>query len=495
MVTIIGQHAQLSKKTKDMKHYIYIVLLLVIHLTACVKDDSIVKSKELDNIEIAGIADSYSVSLDEVLSISPIVNTQFTSSADLDYLWYAFNQTTQNHADTISKEKNLAQTLQLAPGDYTLVLKVTDKTTGVFYKSNTNLRIVNDYTRGLLILSENDGQADIAFYNTDLGKFIENTYKKSNGESLGIDPVGVYYYPKRGNMPSEILILCKDQRGGVVADPITFGKFRDIKDSFYVPLEGSGIINVEGYIARSTSGLQDYLVIDGQIYSRSANAAEVLFRPPLLGVNYYSSPINFNTSSRPAFYDELNGRFLAQPGTNALLSTFTTKQSPEIIDPDQVNMHLLFAAQVSGSTFFTVFENKAKTSRYILKFLASSAAVTFRALSNYEVTATNIMQATAFAGATTFQNYLFYAVGNRIYIYNVDTMEGDVLTTLGNQVSINYMDLQGTELRIGYLNSALSGKKGGFMTYNITTVGGIKATETLKKEGFCDKIIDIETKN
>ncbi|MBV7533011.1 PKD-like family lipoprotein [Chitinophaga sp. sic0106] len=471
-----------------------ITALFLLVLAGCVKDNSVVLSRELDNIVIQGVAENYVASIDDVLSIQPAIQKAFTKDADLEYLWYAYTQTSQYVADTLSKEKNLATTISMPPGTYSLVFKVTDKTTGVFYKALSTLNVVNDYTTGIIVLAENDGHATVHFLNTTSGKFIEEVYEKGNGgEIAGSEPVSVSFYPQRSQMPSEILILCRDQQGGVIVNPSTFTRIRTLRNSFIVPWEGEGVINTQGYVERF-SGLQDYVIIDGKPHNRAVNSAELLFRPAMLG-DFYLYPAAFNEgATRSGFYDTRNMRFLCHNTTTGSLNPFLAGTTTSIIDPNNVGLKIVYGGKISANEYFGVFENAASTQRYLLAFRMNSAAQTFIARSREVLNAENIMEANAFASSIGLSNYLFYSTGSKIYVYNLTTRNGGMLLDLGTGVNINLLKMNGTELKVAFTNAALPGKKGGFITYNITTLGGITANQKVKKEGFCDKVVDLTDK-
>jgi hypothetical protein len=470
--------------------------LCLLLLSACAKDNSIVKTKTLDNIKIGGLAKDYSASRDDILAINPTISKEFTADADLAYAWYAFNQNTMFAADTLSKSKDLSVPITMLPGSYTLVFKVTDKTTGVFYKASTVLNVVNDYTTGIMVLAEQDGNAALYFLNTVSNKFIEDVYPKSNGaEPLGKSPVSVYYYPQNFSMPAEVLILCRDQRGGVFVDPNNFKKFRDLRNSFMVPWEDMGTIGVESYVSRSTGGLQDYLIVDGQLLNRAANAGELLFRPALLG-NYKLSKYSFYDGSyRVGVYDNENMRFLCHNNTSGTLNPYLTGTTINIINPNNVGLKLVYGGAAAMDDYFGLFENAAKTQRYILRFGMVSFQQNFTAKEKYTISADDILNAGAFASSVAMPNYLFYSSGSKVYVYNVTSKSGGLLFDMGSGISINMMKMNGSELKVAYVNPGLPGKKGCFATYNISTVGGITATQTRKKEGFCDKVIDLTNKS
>ncbi|MGX5819453.1 PKD-like family lipoprotein [Chitinophaga lutea] len=462
--------------------------------TACVKDNSVVQVRPVDSIRVTGLADVYSVSIDEQLAIKPAITSGFTPESNMEFLWYAYNNQSVFVADTLSKSRDLAVPVTMSPGNYTLVFRITDKTTGVFYKTLTTLSVVNDYTTGLLVLTETGGEAGLHFLNTVSGKFIEDAYGKGNGgEDAGKAPVCVAYHPQASAMPAEILMLCADERGGVVINPVTFKKERDIRNAFIVPWQAAGVINVQTYVPRA-SGLQDYLVIDGQAHNRATNAGEVLFRPPMLG-DYSLSTVYFNEgASRSSFYDNKNMRFLCHNNTSGSLNPFLAGTTTSIIDPNAVGLKVVYGGRVSGNEHIGVFENADKSVRYLLRFLANGLAQTFTAKEKFVIAADKILQAEKFASSSTLQNYLLYNVGSDIYAYNSLSRSGGWLMNAGTAFTITFLKMNGSELQVGYVNPALPGKKGGFATYEISTLGGLNARLTRSREGFCDRVVDITNK-
>lgn len=476
------------------------IALLLLFFASCVKDNSIIVSKKIDDIKISGLNTTYTATIDQLLEINPVVDKQFTADADLDYVWYAFTQATQFKADTIAKVKNLSVQVALKPDVYTLVLKVTDKNIGVFYKAQTALTVNSDFSPGIMILTQNNGQASLSFLNTVSGKFTEDVYQKINGESLGTNPTSVNYFPQRSSMPPEVVITCADDRGGVVLTPSSLVKNRNIRNSFVIPWAVSGPMNVQRYVDCPATALQDYLIIDGKICNRSKNAGEILFKTELIGLDYTASPVYFyEGSSRPTFFDTKNSRFVCHDGTGGILNIFSTITGAGTIDPNNVGLNPIYGGNSAGNNYFGVFESPAKDKRYILRYLCNGSARSFTATEKFEVTGTltDVMNAQAFAATRSLKDYLFYAAAGKIYVYNVATKSGGLLTDLGAQVNINFLKftVATTELKVGYTNAALAQKKGCFATYSIGTVGGITATQTRKNEGFCDKVIDISDKN
>lgn len=461
---------------------------------ACVKDDSATDMITLTGVDIEGIADTITVSADEMLNINPLLETEAPSGTAYEYMWYAFTTNMQFRADTLSKEKNLSATIKLLPGTYTLVYRIKDQHTGIFYKRTATLIVVNDYTPGIMILGEVNGKAVLQFLNTANGKYITDVYEKSNnGEVLGSNPVSVSYYAKAYQMPAEVLVLCKDQQGGVFSDPVTFEKIRSLRSSFYAPLEEGDVINVSRYVERY-SNLQDYVIIDGRPSNRGANAGDLLFKPAMLG-DYYVSPVVFNeNASRFTFFDTQGRRFMAHNNTTGSLSIFKSDPTHNIIDPNNVGLDILYAGGVTPTEFFGLFKTPGQSEYYILRMNINALGLTFTAKEKYIMTAPDISQAIAFASSASLSNYLFYASGSKCYVYNVVSRSGGLLFDMGSGYSINFLKMTGSELKVGFKNSGLADKNAGFATYNITTQGGIQAAETRRREGLFDKLIDLTDK-
>lgn len=472
----------------------YFALGSMLLLASCVKDNSSTSFNQLNDVTISNIPDTTTIGVDELFSIVPSLNTVLNDTTNLSYVWYAYAPSAQYAADTLSFDHSLTVQAKMAPGSYTLIYTVTDKKTNVFYKSTTTLIVANEFTTGIMVLGEDNGTGVLDFYNTVTGKLSTNIYDNANGtDVLGKNPVSVSYYPKKSSMPAEVLVLCKDQRGGVFADPVTFIKLRDVRQSFYLPLQDDGDLNVQKYVARSTTGLNDYLIVGGKVYNRSANSGEILFKPEMLG-DFSLAPFGFyETSARAAFYDAKNKRFVAHNNTAGALNPFTTDASVSIFDANNVGLAMLYGGCTSGNNFFAVCKTDDGTP-YVLTFLANAQALTFTAKDKFAPAATDLQNATAYASSTTISNYLFYAAGSKVYAYNIVSKAGGLLMDIGAGYNINFLELNGAELKVAFVNAQASGKKAGFTTYNIGTVGGLNATETRRKEGICDLIVDLTDK-
>ncbi|MBL1409023.1 PKD-like family lipoprotein [Sphingobacterium faecale] len=475
--------------------YLHLLCLLTLFGSSCVKDNSTGRILPIDDILIEGIEDTLRVSMDDNLIIDPKVTSKMEKTEeDLDFVWYSYTNTSQFVADTLGKNRKLQVAVAMSPGTYDLVLRVTDRSTGIFYKYNSKLQVVNDFTTGIMILAETGGKSMVHFLNTVSGKFIEDAYGKGNeGAVAGSNPVSITYNPQNFSFPAEVLILNKDLDGGVVINPVTFKKDRVLRNSFLTPWQGSDIIQSQGYVGRG-GGLQDYIIIDGQLHNRSVNAGDIKFKPGLLG-DYYLSTMYFNEgASRSGFYDNKNMRFLCHNNTSGSLNQYLSGSTIDIIDPNKVNLKLIYSGTVSSNEYFGLFEDPSGQNRWLLRFAMNSLSQSFTAKEKFIVTAADIMNAEKYASSSALQNYLFYSIGNAIYVYNIVSKSGGKILDLGSNIQIDFMEMNGVELKVGFRDHTKTTLKGGFATYGISTLGGINAQRTRLKEGICDRIVDLTDK-
>ena len=177
---------------------IYLLLgFVVCALASCLEDKGNELYIELNDVTVERIRDT-TVEQFTRLKIEPEITT---STGEFDeenytYLWYMYTTWvgTPTSADTLSLEKNLDVEINSIPGEYSLVFKITDKETGVMYTTEqvALVTVVNSYSKGMMALSNVNGEANVTFVNV-VGSVVEDAYQKVNGEVAGKNPIGARY--------------------------------------------------------------------------------------------------------------------------------------------------------------------------------------------------------------------------------------------------------------------------------------------------------------
>ena len=250
---------------------IYLLLCFVACLLAsCLEDKGNDLYIELNDVTIGKIRDT-TVEQFTRLKIEPEITTRSGEfkAEDYTYLWYmytTYGMSSLTSADTLSLEKNLDTEITCIPGDYSLVFKVMDKETGITYTTEyaTSVTVINSYSKGMMALSSEDGEASVTFVNT-VGTVTENAYKKVNGEAAGKNPTGIRYITGMISEAEEmIVIMTDDEKGGTVVKPLDMSYVMDFKDMFYIQPE---VIKPQSFGTAEISWYE-YVNNNGIIYRR-----------------------------------------------------------------------------------------------------------------------------------------------------------------------------------------------------------------------------------
>lgn len=163
-----------------MKRNLLIWFTILSSLIGCVDDKSNTRIEELNEVTIGALQDKYSAKLGSYLQIPLPITTRTGDESQLSYAWYTYTPTTRTQADTLGKTKDLNAFMDpkiLTPGeDYSLVVKITDLSTGVYYRKKMKLEVLSDFTKGTLLLCKENENYALHFMVDD----AEKTFNKKH---------------------------------------------------------------------------------------------------------------------------------------------------------------------------------------------------------------------------------------------------------------------------------------------------------------------------
>ena len=514
-----------------MKHRYFFILMTVLLAVSCVKDDTVDSFKQLNEVTIGGLENSYVFTLFEETNLEPSITTLSSDESNFEYRWYIYNINHRYEADTLSREKNLKVTMGGVPGlPHTLVFKVIDKSTGVYYSKTMNAQILGELTKGTMFLCEENGVVDVNFMKTD-STIIRSIYSAANpGETLGSNPLKVFFINPNASNPlimKHVYITTESPEGGAIVDPITFKKVKSLRDNFYVTPSYSNFkatLYFKGYLA-------DYLFINGKLFNREANMADPLWKPELL-ITASDQPREYDLASllifptgSPIIFDNKYGRFLQHsPENKGELFAFTGG-SKTAFDYNNSGLEMLYSAQTTlpvgneGQYGFAIAKDSKIEKRYMLKFLIGKRGADTK-LSVYADEKKEISLA-VYPGLSVSQTFasdyatmpgvLWYANGGKLYSMNsfdenpVEVLQKDFSSegiTIDQIKFFTYQKLDPeteenvsvTELRLAVTNAKASVRKAGMIYMRGNTIGGVNISETGRKLGIADKIFDFTEK-
>lgn len=486
-------------------------LLLSLLFWGCVEDTTNKDIAGVNRVTFSGIEKEYVRNMGDSLVIRPgLINSlEGTSEEENDFVWFFSTNKSTYAADTLSREKELKIEIKTLPGEYNLTYKVTNKLTGVFDVYQSKVRVDGAYSQGMLILAENDGYAQLNFLPA-LGNLVSGVYEGANGEKLGKNPQRVMFVNPTKSYPAlkEVYVLCADERGGVFLNPNNLQKRTEVRDGFFIPLEGE-VVESSLYFKPWSATMADYLIIGGKVYNRSFNMGEIRFKSALVAdiKDYKISPWHFSSASAAWFYDELNGRFLAHKTANkGELLPF--RATDDKFDPARVGLDLVcggFGVIGRPNRIYGFFKEPATENYSVLNINVDPVEYTMTFRSKFPVDdQKHMISASCYEVPDyTYFNYLiFYGWGSQIYVYNADANVSELLYDFSQEtdrdIVVDCLEVASkTELRVGVRDRKLTGKQGGFVVLKMTELGGLNIDRTVapvEKFGFCDRVVDFETK-
>lgn len=429
-----------------MKIFKYTIgLYLLSMLVSCKQDLGNYDYHEINEIGIKEIKDRYSVlgSID-TLRIEPIysMTEDIENASRFEYFWMV--KKNSNYIDTIGREKNLQYPVRLAPDNYVLQLRVVDTHTKVTWTQKTNLTVGTPYSRGWLLMGENEN----GFAELDMISIVRDTFTVKNilaasGLPQLKDPLLALH---TGASDAVMKLWVSTNSGAYYLDRATmkgnpannFGKLvymtdKINKDQLFPAVVAPQIANANGGI--------------GNIYSRAVLTSNGhIFANSLYGVpDLYANPVNrhkddFSTLLKAApylmysignfsslmWYDTNNNRFmnLISMGFNTS-SDYPRDDASDAFPWNQAGTgrKLVYAentrntdgGSIHGNTF-AVMRDENKNS-FIYKFYAFGDTPAKRAMYAIKSSAVDFDKADFYTFSST-RSVVFYSVGNKLYAYD-----------------------------------------------------------------------------
>lgn len=406
----------------------FVAIALIVFLFSCSEDKGNYDYIELNDIEFLEIDEFYAVEQMSKLSISPKLEFNLKEDEDaFEYLWYMYTTYHKDAADTLSFERNLNTEIESAPGNYTAVYKITDKTTGVFYTYEFEVLVTGVFTNGLFVLSEIDNKANVAMINLS-GKVYEDVYYNMNKKYAGENPVGIKHVKNR--YENSILILCQDKEGGVNIDPYSLTDIGTFNDLFWVAEEFPTPKTLLYY-----SG-DEFVITEDGLYFR-----EFMMRPPLkYGASEISSvdlmPELFN---RDKFYDNKNEQFI-QYG----YSTGPVVNMPDsLFNPADIGMKMICGGDgFKGYAYGLFYDDDTNSYHSLISDYTFEYYNSFIPVDKVQIKSATDIDKASCLDLSSLSPQIFYAVDNKLYCLNVKTDITKLVYTFDNNLKIDHFELE-----------------------------------------------------
>ncbi len=473
------------------KHIYHCLIFFCMVLVSCSKDLGHYNYNQINEVSISLSNAPSSVFLGDTLRVSP----ELTETINSNLQNYSFRWAL-NTGEDLSTEQNLNYKVTQSPGNYELEFYLTDKTTGVTWQQREALLINTSIYEGYLILNEVNGSSRLDMLSYRDGGFVQYTDVLGQvGSELKLTgaPIKVASLRNGGNKKDNAnynIYILTDQLATRIS-PETFGwtSQLELRNRFLgsVPTD----FRPKNLFVSEMDNFPFFgVLVDGKfIYAN-------LYSPFVysLYANYYpDDPASVIPIANKAamvgesitVYDTVKRVFMSysnktfQPINSAVYSYPEGK-----ILVDLFNNNYSFDSDANGyrkSIAYAILKDPSTGVYSLLRFYIGQET------NYYEtINATDFDQATCFAASPEL-SYLFYAVGGKVYEYDMSLKTAKLMLDMGEErVSLlsfvpfyqnmdgssnqNYSDW-GKWLTVGTYNpSKPEGSNGSLRTYQVPPV-------------------------
>lgn len=288
-----------------MKRLVYIIVF-ALGLTACYDDKDSYDYHDICEVNIEGVESVYeTVYRESVLEIDPTVTVTEGNIGDTTrfaYEWRA--NVAYNSTELIGTERILNYRVELAPRDYTLYFRVTDRQTGVVTVATSTLKVGTAYSKGILLIGENaQGEADVQMLSMVKDTVLYKELLKNSGLPVLKNPVDIIHTGAAGNSNYiKLWVLTgsqaysMDRKTFAGSESDVFGKLLFMDRTFdteFVPVDIIPRVKDKAGKNGGSSYYRTVVCNNGYIFNASTL---------LMGGDYYNNPVNCLTSDQNTYY-------------------------------------------------------------------------------------------------------------------------------------------------------------------------------------------------
>lgn len=462
---------------------------------SCTKDKGNYEYRDINEVAVGALNLNYSgMTGIDTLRITPAITMSEPESDPFrfEYTWLAKKGTTI--VDTLGTERVLNYPINLVPDTYTLQFRVLDKQTNVVTTGKANLVIGTPYSRGIMLMGENEnGNADVDMLSMVKDTIIVKGILSESGLPVLRDPINIQH---TGGSATYMKLWAFTNSGSYYLDRLTmkgkaadrFGKLLYITDPInketLSPIlmapqirDAAGNVGSTAIRAMMTNDgniFTCYMALNGgDFYANPINRDKDNFGKLLKTLPYFLYPIGSMNSM--LWYDKENERFMNY--STFILNTSSVPLSDAGTDLFPWNQAatgrtLVYAENTrntdGGSTngnSFAIMKDKSNN-HFIYKFYANGAAPAKRAAYTILPAAINFDKANFYAFSSN-RSVVFYAVGNTLYAY--DYNPGNEKSYQFPAIGTDEISMLKFDTQIDHLTNSLY-----LATYNATTKGTLR---------------------
>ena len=474
-------------------------------LAACKKDNNKYTYNKANEITIAGPEQGLLVVQRDTIRVNPVITESASGSGPYTYKWEIYRSADVNSWDitianpattstTLSTEKNLKAVAQFVPGSYILQYTVTDSKTNLKKSVRYPITVNGKYHEGWLVMADKGGKAMLSFVRQDDVVFRDVIGSSNLGLILNGKPLAAFSGVH--SKLEDVNVFTEEGMYRFSANDFTFtGKPSDLFDVPISPV-------TEPFYAINSSNTDQYVISNGSVYGTMAPSRGVgKYSERLTGPDGYAVfPYVMNgTAYYFIFYDNNAKRFLYTTYYSRTLNAFLPNIDPgAAFDMSNVGKTLIGADKGPNTEYFLIMKDPGGC--YLCTVLPNSKKPA--GIMDKMDAAPEINNAFLFA-ASEVNKQLYYAVANKIYLYDVLARTARLLYTFPGNYQIKDLKMfkgkgwgkTNPQYNTRLVVATYNGTEGELYYFDLQAIGDIVNGTYIRKFGGFDNILQINYRN
>lgn len=222
-------------------------------VSSCARDLGNYSYTGINGPEISGIGEKYDVLTQEMLEISVTMSGGLPEDS-YDYEWKVIDRNNDNTETVIGTSRDLSYRVVLSPGAYSLYYTVTEKDTGLFWRTVSDLTVSTSMAEGWMVLCSEGGRARLDFISEITGETYRDVLS-GNGMPEYMGPRKIQWLSSMTDEASPYYLLTDDGATRLGKDSFEWkeeylmkyesGSFNDLRP-YSITSSGFGKVIVSG---------------------------------------------------------------------------------------------------------------------------------------------------------------------------------------------------------------------------------------------------------
>ena len=482
-----------------MKNKTFLWILVTVALLlqqGCVKDQGtdLNDLRDINEITISGITAFFDVYQYDQLTIVPtLFSTLSKDETHYIYEWTAFRFEPPVGSPIeffFANTRNLEDfKVDLPVDDYLVRYRVTDTMTGMFFDERFRLSVKTFLTEGFLIMNDVGGKMRLdmlSVFNNEF-TFFPDILGHINSELPEQDgPIKILRFRDLGFSPGDYALYLLTQSGTNRIHDETFRwqSNYNVRNHFLPPTQCP-----PNFVAENMQRSFTNVVLHGQV-----NGQGTLFnRFPATGI-WWNVPVNtldginfFNASSNFVNLDGANGWLVFDKNDKSFFQLRTEGARCQRIIPDgmrlpwrNTGMDFIYGAKIPLTNFAYLILKNTAGNYFFLQVNNNFIQTDYK-----QMNAPDIEQAEFFAVDGNRHQNIYYAVGGKVYLWNISENTSYVALDLGDE-KITFLDFVEQAMDTGGSNLSTQIFVG---SYNETTkIGTLRSYYTQDRPNLFEKV-------